>query len=62
VSGESLHREVIAELRRAIGFDRWCWPPADPDTLIPGSGFADHDWRPSICPVERKASRAVEKK
>ena len=44
MSGESLHREVIAELRRAIGFDRWCWPLADPDTLIPGSGFADHDY------------------
>jgi hypothetical protein len=30
---ESLRRKVIAELRRVIGFDRWCWPLADPDTL-----------------------------
>jgi DNA-binding CsgD family transcriptional regulator len=47
-SGESLHREVIAELRRAIGFDRWCWPLADPDTLVPGGGDADHDYGPDL--------------
>jgi DNA-binding CsgD family transcriptional regulator len=45
---ESIQREAIAELRRVIGFDRWCWPLADPKTLLPLSGFADHDYGPSL--------------
>lgn len=45
---ESLQREAIAELRRVIGFDRWCWPLADPDTLIPLSGVAHHDYGPGL--------------
>ncbi len=32
---ESIQRESIADLRRVIGFDRWCWPSADPATLYP---------------------------
>jgi DNA-binding CsgD family transcriptional regulator len=27
-----------------IGFDRWCWPLADPETLLPASGIALHDY------------------
>jgi len=27
---QSVQREAIAELRRVIGFDRWCLPLADP--------------------------------
>ena len=45
---ESIRREAIAELQRVIGFDRWCWPLADPETLLPGSGLADHDFGPAI--------------
>ncbi|WP_159081657.1 helix-turn-helix transcriptional regulator [Nocardioides sediminis] len=45
---ESLQREAVVELRRAIGFDRWCWSLADPDTLVPGNGMADHDYGPSL--------------
>lgn len=26
-----------------VGFDRWCWPDADPLTLLPGPGLAEHD-------------------
>lgn len=48
VDDEALQREVVAELRRAIGFDRWCWSLADPDTLVPGNGMADHDYGPSL--------------
>lgn len=29
-----LHREVIAELKIAIGVERWCAPLLDPDALI----------------------------
>jgi DNA-binding CsgD family transcriptional regulator len=41
---ESLRREAIGELQRVIGFDRWCWPLADPETLLPASGLAEHDY------------------
>jgi DNA-binding CsgD family transcriptional regulator len=41
---DSLRLEVVAELRRTIGFDRWCWPLADPQTLLPGSGLAEHNY------------------
>jgi DNA-binding CsgD family transcriptional regulator len=45
---DSIRREVIAELQRVIGFDRWCWPLADPETLLPGSGLALHDFGPGV--------------
>ena len=45
---ESIRREAIADLRRVIGFDRWCWPLADPETLLPSSGIAEHDFGPGV--------------
>jgi DNA-binding CsgD family transcriptional regulator len=45
---ESIHREAITELQRVIGFDRWCWVLADPDTLIPLRGIAEHDYGPAL--------------
>ncbi len=45
---ESIRRETIVELQRVIGFDRWCWPLADPETLLPGSGLAEHDFGPAV--------------
>ena len=45
---ESVQREVIADLQRVIGFDRWCLPHADPDTLLPGVGIGDHDYGPGL--------------
>jgi DNA-binding CsgD family transcriptional regulator len=48
VDGESLQREAIAELKRVVGFDRWCWPFADPETLLPGGGVAEHDYGPGL--------------
>jgi hypothetical protein len=45
---ESIQREAIVELQRVIGFDRWCWPLADPDTLLPLSGLAEHDYGPGF--------------
>src|SRR5215212_9869091 len=41
---DSLRREAIADLQRVIGFERWCWPLADPETLLPASGLALHDY------------------
>lgn len=40
----SLRREVVRELQRAIGFDRWCWPVADPETLLPPDALFEHDY------------------
>jgi DNA-binding CsgD family transcriptional regulator len=45
---ESIQRETIAELRKTIGFDRWCWPLGDPETLLPLSGLAEHDYGPRL--------------
>ena len=45
---ESIQREAIADLQRVIGFDRWCWPFADPSTLLPLSGIAEHDYGPKL--------------
>jgi DNA-binding CsgD family transcriptional regulator len=45
---ESIRNEAIVELQRVIGFDRWCWPLADPETLLPGSGLAEHDFGPAV--------------
>ena len=52
VRRDVLQREAIGELR-VVGFERWCWPAADPETLVPGLGVADHDYGPLL-------SRALE--
>jgi DNA-binding CsgD family transcriptional regulator len=44
LDSESIRREAISGLQRTVGFDRWCWPIADPETLLPGGGVADHDY------------------
>lgn len=43
LDSESLRREAIAELKVAIGFERWCVPLADPETLVVHSGVAETD-------------------
>src|SRR5215217_5362617 len=48
VDCDSLRREAVADLQRVIGFDRWCWPLADPETLLPASGLALHDYVPAV--------------
>ena len=45
---ESIQREAIADIQRLIGFDRWCWPIADPETLLPLGGAAEHDYGPHL--------------
>lgn len=44
LDSESLRHEVIIELKRTIGFDQWCWPVADPETLLPPDALFDHDY------------------
>ena len=36
---DQIRQAVIAELRKAIGFVRWCWPLTDPDTGLAASGI-----------------------
>jgi DNA-binding CsgD family transcriptional regulator len=45
---ESLQQQAIAELQPVIGFDRWCWPFCDPESLVPLSGTALHDYGPRV--------------
>jgi len=45
---ESIQREAIADIQRLVGFDRWCWPLADPETLLPLGGVAEHDYGPQV--------------
>jgi|SRR5919201_48333 DNA-binding CsgD family transcriptional regulator len=45
---DAMRREAIADLRATIGFDRWCWPLADPETLLPAGGLAEHDYGPRV--------------
>jgi DNA-binding CsgD family transcriptional regulator len=45
---ESVQLEAIGDLRRVIGFGRWCWALADPRTLIPLGGLAEHDYGPNV--------------
>jgi hypothetical protein len=40
---ESLQREAIVELHGVIGFDRWSRAFADPESLVPLAGVAEHD-------------------
>ncbi len=48
LDSDSIRQEAIAELQRVIGFDRWCWPLADPKTLLACSGLALHDFGPQV--------------
>ena len=45
---DSLRREAVADLQQVVGFDRWCWPLADPQSLLPCSGLAEHDYLPGV--------------
>jgi DNA-binding CsgD family transcriptional regulator len=45
---ESIQREAIADVQRLVGFDRWCWSLADPKTLLPLGGVAEHDYGPRL--------------
>jgi len=45
---EQARRAAIAELRRAIGFERWCWPLTDPDTGLAMSGIGEFDFGASL--------------
>jgi DNA-binding CsgD family transcriptional regulator len=41
-----LRLEAVELLKRAIGFDRWCWSVGDPDSLLGGGDLAEADLWP----------------
>jgi DNA-binding CsgD family transcriptional regulator len=40
---DELRLELVAELKRAIGFAFWCWPLVDPVSLIPACALSEHE-------------------
>jgi DNA-binding CsgD family transcriptional regulator len=39
---------AIAALRRAVGFERWCWPLTDPGSTLSTSGIGELDFWPAL--------------
>jgi DNA-binding CsgD family transcriptional regulator len=48
LDADDARREAIAELRRAVGFGRWCWPLTDPGSALSTSGIGEIDFWPSL--------------
>jgi len=48
LDADEARRAAIEELRRAVAFDRWCWPLTDPDTALSTSGIAEVDFWPTL--------------
>jgi DNA-binding CsgD family transcriptional regulator len=45
---EEARRAAIEELRRAVGFDRWCWPLTDPASALSTGGIGEVDFWPVL--------------
>jgi DNA-binding CsgD family transcriptional regulator len=45
---EDACRAAIEVLRRAVGFERWCWPLTDPGSGLATSGTAEFDLWPEV--------------
>lgn len=48
LDAETLRWEIIAELRRAIGFDLWCWPLVDPASNLPTTSMGELAFWPEL--------------
>ena len=48
LDADDARRAAIEELRRAVGFERWCWPVSDPASALSASGLGDVDFWPSL--------------
>jgi DNA-binding CsgD family transcriptional regulator len=48
LSADEARLTAIAELRRVVGFDRWCWPLSDPDSAVSVNGIGEVDFWPSL--------------
>jgi DNA-binding CsgD family transcriptional regulator len=48
LDADEVRHATIVELRRVVGFERWCWPLTDPDSALSMSGIGEVDFWPSI--------------
>jgi DNA-binding CsgD family transcriptional regulator len=48
LDADEARRAAIAELHRAVGFERWCWPLSDPESALSMSGIGEVDFWPSL--------------
>ncbi len=48
LDAEEARREAVAALRRAVAFERWCWPLTDPASALSTGGIAEFDLWPSL--------------
>jgi DNA-binding CsgD family transcriptional regulator len=48
LDAEDARRAAIAELRRVVGFERWCWPVTDPASALAMGGIGEFDFWPSL--------------
>jgi DNA-binding CsgD family transcriptional regulator len=48
LAADEARLEAIAELRRAVGFERWCWPLSDPDSALSVAGIGEVDFWPAL--------------
>ena len=51
---------MVDELRRAIGFDRFCVLLADPDTLLEHRGLGGNDWRSEVPTLNLNTGRQAD--
>jgi DNA-binding CsgD family transcriptional regulator len=48
LDADEARRAATEELRRAVGFERWCWPLTDPASGLAMSGIGEFDFWPSL--------------
>ncbi|MDP8927621.1 MAG: helix-turn-helix transcriptional regulator [Actinomycetota bacterium] len=65
MDADALRLEVIAELRKAIGFASWCWPLMDPGAVLPTTALCDFEFTdrlPRLLVLEERADEVNTKK
>jgi DNA-binding CsgD family transcriptional regulator len=48
LDADEARRAAIGELRRVVGFERWCWPLSDPASAVSVSGLGEVDFWPAL--------------
>jgi len=48
LNADEARLEAVAELRRVVRFERWCWPLSDPDSAVSVTGIGEVDFWPSL--------------
>jgi DNA-binding CsgD family transcriptional regulator len=48
LGADEVRYAAIAVLRRAVGFERWCWPLTDPGSTLSVSGIGELDFWPAL--------------